>query len=107
MPAQRAASQFHVAATEALAATRLSGKCLPRDGSGFPLMGQRMVTNFSRAGFPSYETIDEDGQAKPCVFGQPWVNPDTLATLHKHGDQRTGPKGEPIAGDALVKRDLR
>jgi len=70
-------------------------------------MGKRMVTNFSRPGFPSYEKIDEDGQAKPCVYGHPWVNPDTLATLRKHGDERTGPKGEPIAGDALVKRDPR
>lgn len=69
-------------------------------------MAKRMVTNFSRAGFPSYECIDEDGQAKPAVFGHPWVNPDTLATLRKHGTQRTGPKGEPIEGDALVKRDL-
>jgi hypothetical protein len=75
--------------------------------AGFPLMARRMVTNFSRAGFPSYETIDEDGQAKPCVFGQPWVNPDTLATLHKHGNRRTGPKGEPIVDGALVKRPLR
>ena len=70
-------------------------------------MAKRMVTNFSRAGFPSYEEIDEDGQAKPCVLGQPWVNPDTLATLRKHGTHRTGPKGEPIEGDALVHRALR
>jgi hypothetical protein len=70
-------------------------------------MGKRLVTNFSRAGFPSQEAIDEDGQAKPCVYGVPWVNPDTLATLQKRGGQRTGPKGEPLDGEALVKRDLR
>ena len=70
-------------------------------------MAKRMVTNFSRAGFPSYERIDEDGQAKPCVFGHPWVNPDTLSTSRKHGGGRTGPKGEPVTGDALVKRPLR
>ena len=70
-------------------------------------MGKRMVTSFSRAAFPTYEEIDEDGQAKPCVFGQPWVNPDTLATSHKHGAGRTGPKGEPIEGDAVVHRPLR
>jgi hypothetical protein len=70
-------------------------------------MAKRMVTNFSRAGFPSYERIDEDGQAKPAVFGHPWVNPDTLATSRKHGGRRTDPKGKPIEGDALVKRDLR
>jgi hypothetical protein len=59
-------------------------------------MAKRMVTNFSREGFPSYESIDEDGQAKPCVFGHPWVNPDTLATLEKHGSRRSGPKGERL-----------
>ncbi len=71
-------------------------------------MGKRIVSNFNRAGFPSSESIDEDGQAKPCVYGVPWVNPDTLATLKKHGSRRTGPKGEPIdGGDVLVKRPLR
>jgi hypothetical protein len=70
-------------------------------------MGKRMVTNFSRAGFPSYESIDEDGQAKPCVFGHPWVNPDTLETLRKHGSRRTGPKGEPIDGEPLVTGSRR
>ena len=57
-------------------------------------MAKRMVSHFSRAGFPSYEKVDEDGQAKPCVYGVPWVNPDTLATIAKHGGHRTGPKGE-------------
>jgi hypothetical protein len=69
-------------------------------------MAKRMVTNFSRAGFPSYERIDEDGQAKPCVYGVPWVNPDTIETLHKRKIKRTGPKGEQIDGDTLVKRPL-
>ena len=32
-------------------------------------MAKRMVTSFSRAAFPTYEEIDEDGQAKPCVYG--------------------------------------
>jgi hypothetical protein len=70
-------------------------------------MGKRIVSNFSRSGFPSSEEIDEDGQAKPCVYGVPWVNEDTLATLEKHGHQRTGPRGEAIEGDALVHRKLR
>lgn len=71
-------------------------------------MGKRIVSNFSRAGFPSTEAIDEDGQAKPCVYGVPWVNPDTLATLRKHGSRRTGPKGEALEGDqVLVRRELR
>lgn len=70
-------------------------------------MAKRMVTNFARAGFPSYERIDEDGQAKPCVYGVPWVNPDTVETVRKRRIERTGPKGEPLAGDVLVKRPLR
>jgi hypothetical protein len=41
------------------------------------------------------------------VYGVPWVNPDTLETLRKHGGRRTGPKGEPLDGEALVTRDLR
>jgi hypothetical protein len=65
-----------------------------------------MVTNFSRAAFPTHESIDEDGQAKPCVYGVPWVNPDTLATSRKHGGKRTGPKGEPLEGEVLVERPL-
>ncbi len=59
-------------------------------------MARRMVTNFHRPGFPSYEEIDEEGQAKPCVCGVPWVNEDTLQTMAKHGGRRTGPKGEPL-----------
>jgi hypothetical protein len=59
-------------------------------------MSRRMVTNFSRAGFPSYEQIDEEGQAKPCVYGVPWVNPDTIETIRRHGGQRTDPKGNSL-----------
>lgn len=59
-------------------------------------MSKRMVSNFSRGGFPSYEEIDEEGQAKPCVYGIAWVNPDTLKTSRKRGGKPTGPKGEPI-----------
>lgn len=60
-------------------------------------MAKRMVTNFNRAGFPSYEQIDEEGQAKPCVYGVRWVNPDTIETIRRHGGRRTDPKGQPIA----------
>ncbi|HVN86999.1 MAG TPA: hypothetical protein VMW17_19385 [Candidatus Binatia bacterium] len=59
-------------------------------------MAKRMVTNFARAGFPSYEQIDEEGQAKPCVYGVPWVNPDTIATIRRHGGTRTDAKGHPL-----------
>ena len=61
-------------------------------------MAKRMVTNFSRAGYPSYERIDEEGQAKPAIYGVPWVNPDTVATIKKHGGARTGPRGEAWVG---------
>jgi len=59
-------------------------------------MSKRMVTNFARAGFPSYEEVDEEGQAKPAVAGVRWVNPDTLRTLQRRGGRRTGPRGEPL-----------
>lgn len=68
-------------------------------------MAKRMVSHFSRAGFPSYEKVDEDGQAKPCVYGVPWVNPDTLATITKHGGRRTDPKGEPLTLDGSSEPD--
>jgi len=59
-------------------------------------MAKRMVTNFARAGFPSYEQIDEEGQAKPCVYGVPWVNPDTIETIRRHGAKRTDAKGNAL-----------
>lgn len=67
-------------------------------------MAKRMATHFSRARFPNYEQIDEEGQAKPCVYGVRWVNPDTLATIAKHGGKRTGPRGEPLSRDDLGAR---
>ncbi len=69
-------------------------------------MAKRMVSNFSRAGYPSYENIDDDAQAKPCVFGVSWVNPDTLKTIDRHGGKRTGPKGETFNGVAPAERQL-
>ncbi len=59
-------------------------------------MAKRKVSNFSREGFPSYEEVDEEGQAKNAVYGVSWVNPDTLKTMHRHGGKATGPKGEPV-----------
>ena len=70
-------------------------------------MGRRFVTNFSREGFPSHEAIDEEGQAKPCVYGTAWVNVDTLATSRRLGGRRTGPKGEPVQGNEYGPRRLR
>ena len=70
-------------------------------------MAKRMVTDFSRVGFPSYQEIDEEGQAKPAIYGVPWVSPDTLATMRKHGERRTGPKGEPWTGGQQTTRSSR
>jgi hypothetical protein len=69
-------------------------------------MAKRMVSNFSRHGYPSYQTLDDDAQAKPCVLGVPWVNPSTLRTIQRHGATRTGPKGESYEGIAPAERNV-
>lgn len=60
-------------------------------------MGKRMMVNFGKAGFPHYEEVEEEGMAKPCAMGLPWVNPDTVRTLELRQVRRTGPKGETLA----------
>ena len=60
-------------------------------------MGKRMMVNFGKAGFPHYEEVEEEGMAKPCAMGLPWVNPDTVRTLELRRVRRTGPKGEALA----------
>ena len=57
-------------------------------------MGKRMMVNFGRAGFPHYEEVEEEGMAKPCAMGLPWVNPDTVRTLELRRVRQTGPKGK-------------
>lgn len=57
-------------------------------------MGKRMMIDFAKAGFPQYQEVEEEGMAKPCAMGLPWVNPDTLKTLNRRKIRRTGPKGE-------------
>ena len=59
-------------------------------------MGKRRMSNFAKAGFPHYEEVEEEGMAKPCAMGIPWVNIDTLKTLDRRHIRRTGPKGEPL-----------
>ena len=59
-------------------------------------MGKRRMINFAKAGFPHYEEVEEEGMAKPCAMGIPWVNIDTLKTLDRRHIRRTGPKGEPL-----------
>jgi hypothetical protein len=59
-------------------------------------MGKRMMVNFSKVGFPQYEEVEEEGMAKPCAMGLPWVNQDTVKTLELRQISRTGPKGENL-----------
>ena len=60
----------------------------------------------SRApGFPSYESIDEDGQAKPCVYGHAVGEPGHAgdAAQARHAAHRT--EGRADRGRRPVKRD--
>ncbi len=66
-------------------------------------MGKRMMVNFSKVGFPQYEEVEEEGMAKPCAMGLPWVNLDTVKTLELRQISRTGPKGETL--ENLESRD--
>ena len=59
-------------------------------------MGKRMMVNFGKVGFPQYEEVEEEGMAKPCAMGLPWVNTDTVKTLELRQISRTGPKGENL-----------
>jgi hypothetical protein len=67
-------------------------------------MALRKVTFFDHPG-RTVESVEEDGQAKPCVFGVRWVNPDTFETIRARGGQRTGPSGEVIK-EIKPTRDL-
>ena len=58
-------------------------------------MALRKITFFDHPE-QTLEPVEEDGQAKPCVFGVRWVNPDTFETIRARGGQRTGPSGELI-----------
>ncbi len=58
-------------------------------------MALRKVTLFDNKG-STLQPVDEEGQAKPCVLGIRWVNPDTFETIRLRGGKRTGPKGEVL-----------
>jgi len=58
-------------------------------------MSLRKVTFFDRDG-AAFIAVDEDGQAKPAVFGQRWVNRDTLETIRVRGGERTDRYGRAI-----------
>jgi hypothetical protein len=67
-------------------------------------MALRKVTLFDHPGV-AVEPVEEDGQAKPCVLGVRWVNPDTFETIRARGGKRTGPKGE-LLKEIRPTRDL-
>jgi hypothetical protein len=67
-------------------------------------MALRKVTFFDHPGL-ALEPVEEDGQAKPCVFGVRWVNTDTFETIRARGGRRTGPNGEMIK-EISPTRDL-
>jgi hypothetical protein len=56
-------------------------------------MALRKVTVFDREGVAQVP-VAEEGQAKPCVLGVGWVNPETFETIRVRGGERTGPNGE-------------
>jgi hypothetical protein len=58
-------------------------------------MALRKVTFYDKDG-TAIVPVDEDGQAKPCVMGVRWVNPDTFETIRAIGGKRTGPKNEVL-----------
>ncbi len=58
-------------------------------------MALRKVTYFDKQGVSSVP-VDEEGQAKPCVLGVRWVNPDTFETIRVRGGARTGPHSEVL-----------
>jgi len=67
-------------------------------------MGKRMMVNFSRVGYPQFDEVEEEGMAKPCAMGLPWVNKDTAKTMGLRSIQRTGPKGEELTGDVAGQK---
>ena len=58
-------------------------------------MPLKKVTYFDKPGV-ALRPEDEDGQAKPNVYGVRWVNPDTFETIRVRGGKRTGPKNEVL-----------
>ena len=58
-------------------------------------MSLRKVTYFDKPG-EAEVPVDEDGQAKPCVLGVRWVNPDTFETIRVLGGARTGRHNEVL-----------
>lgn len=58
-------------------------------------MSIRKVTYFDKPG-PAEVPVDEDGQAKPCVLGVRYVNPDSFETIRVRGGKRTGRHNEVL-----------
>jgi len=60
---------------------------------------KRMMLDYHKGGYPSYELAPENGIPVPSALGQPWVNEDTLITLEKIRIPRTDPWGKPLPGE--------
>ena len=58
-------------------------------------MALKKVTYFDKPGV-ALRPEDEEGQAKPNVYGVRWVNADTFETIRVRGGARTGPHGEVL-----------
>ena len=58
-------------------------------------MPLKKVTYFDKPGVAP-RPDEEDGQAKPNVFGVRWVNHETFETIRVRGGARTGPHGEVL-----------
>ena len=58
-------------------------------------MAVKKVTYFDKHGFVPHPE-DDDGQAKPNVYGVRWVNADTFETIRVRGGARTDPHGEVL-----------
>jgi hypothetical protein len=67
-------------------------------------MGKRKMINFAKPGSTQYEDVEEEGMAKPCAMGIPWVNVDTLSTLERRKIGRTGPKGETLPSKGVEQK---
>ena len=63
-------------------------------------MSRRMVTNFQRPGFPSYEEIEEEGQAKPERPQGSWTFGE--GTIHHQAFDVIDADNQQVVKDWLV-----
>jgi hypothetical protein len=70
-----------------------------------PAVAKRMLLDFQKGGYPSYDCVEEHGLPQPCALGVPWVNEDTLRTLLRLQIPRTDPWGRPLRESGSVLGD--